>query len=81
MSLTDHALTTSNRRQPQTHVPLGKPDDLTCVSACAPGAIRTRDTRFRRAVLYPLSYGGLRRGRLAATARGYRAPRPGGITG
>ena len=24
----------------------------------APGAIRTRDTRFRRAVLYPLSYGG-----------------------
>ena len=23
---------------------------------CAPGAIRTRDTRFRRAVLYPLSY-------------------------
>ena len=25
----------------------------------APGAIRTRDTRFRRAVLYPLSYGGL----------------------
>ena len=26
----------------------------------APGAIRTRDTRFRRAVLYPLSYEGLR---------------------
>ena len=26
----------------------------------APGPIRTVDTRFRRAVLYPLSYGGLR---------------------
>jgi hypothetical protein len=26
----------------------------------APGRIRTCDTRFRRAVLYPLSYGGLR---------------------
>jgi hypothetical protein len=25
-----------------------------------PGAIRTRDTRFRRAVLYPLSYEALR---------------------
>ena len=25
----------------------------------APGAIRTRGTRFRRAVLYPLSYGGV----------------------
>ena len=25
---------------------------------CALGAIRTRDTRFRRAVLYPLSYEG-----------------------
>jgi hypothetical protein len=25
---------------------------------CAPGRIRTCDTRFRRAVLYPLSYGG-----------------------
>ncbi len=24
----------------------------------APGRIRTSDTRFRRAVLYPLSYGG-----------------------
>ena len=28
------------------------------VGLCAPGAIRTRDTRFRRAVLYPLSYEG-----------------------
>ncbi len=27
-------------------------------SAGAPGRIRTCDTRFRRAVLYPLSYGG-----------------------
>ena len=25
----------------------------------APGRIRTVDTRFRRAVLYPLSYGGM----------------------
>ena len=25
---------------------------------CAPGQIRTADTRFRRAVLYPLSYWG-----------------------
>ena len=25
----------------------------------APGRIRTVDTRFRRAVLYPLSYGGI----------------------
>ena len=25
----------------------------------APGPIRTADTRFRRAVLYPLSYGGV----------------------
>jgi hypothetical protein len=25
----------------------------------APDAIRTHDTRFRRAVLYPLSYGGM----------------------
>lgn len=25
---------------------------------CAPGRIRTCDTSFRRAVLYPLSYGG-----------------------
>ena len=25
----------------------------------APGQIRTADTRFRRAVLYPLSYGGV----------------------
>jgi hypothetical protein len=29
------------------------------VGGCAHGAIRTRDTRFRRAVLYPLSYVGL----------------------
>lgn len=28
------------------------------VYAGAPGRIRTVDTRFRRAVLYPLSYGG-----------------------
>ncbi|CAD5960840.1 protein of unknown function [Streptomyces sp. KY75] len=28
------------------------------VTRCAPGRIRTCDTRFRRAVLYPLSYEG-----------------------
>src|SRR5699024_6058288 len=28
-------------------------------SVGAPGRIRTADTRFRRAVLYPLSYGGV----------------------
>ena len=28
------------------------------VFLCAPGRIRTCDTRFRRAVLYPLSYEG-----------------------
>jgi hypothetical protein len=31
---------------------------LALVRACAPGRIRTCDTGFRRAVLYPLSYGG-----------------------
>ena len=31
---------------------------LTCDFSGAPGPIRTADTRFRRAVLYPLSYGG-----------------------
>ena len=30
------------------------------VMCCAPGRIRTCDTRFRRAVLYPLSYEGRR---------------------
>jgi hypothetical protein len=31
---------------------------LTCKNASAPGRIRTCDTGFRRAVLYPLSYEG-----------------------
>ena len=42
---------------------------LTCAFACAPETIRTSDTRFRRAVLYPLSYEGpsaRRRGRSEA---------------
>ncbi len=34
----------------------GRASDLLVL--CAPGRIRTCDTRFRRAVLYPLSYGG-----------------------
>ena len=32
---------------------------LTCENSGAPGPIRTADTRFRRAVLYPLSYEGM----------------------
>ena len=35
----------------------------------APGPIRTADTRFRRAVLYPLSYGGIATGLLYHSAR------------
>jgi hypothetical protein len=31
---------------------------MTCTDSCALGQIRTADTRFRRAVLYPLSYEG-----------------------
>ena len=31
---------------------------LTCKNTSAPGRIRTCDTGFRRAVLYPLSYEG-----------------------
>lgn len=33
-------------------------EGFSLVRWCAPGQIRTADTRFRRAVLYPLSYGG-----------------------
>ena len=52
------------------HGILGRPDEnqvrdmnpastsVTCNPGCAPGRIRTCDTGFRRAVLYPLSYGG-----------------------
>src|SRR3954452_9083351 len=51
---------------------------LTCRYASAPGRIRTCDTRFRKPMLYPLSYGGssagaARRGveqRLAVTRGG-----------
>ena len=34
---------------------------MSCVNVSAPGRIRTCDTGFRRAVLYPLSYEGLAR--------------------
>ena len=34
---------------------------------CAPGRIRTCDTGFRRAVLYPLSYEGVTRSELTGT--------------
>src|ERR1700739_1814135 len=36
----------------------GQKGALSCGGACAPGRIRTCDTGFRRAVLYPLSYEG-----------------------
>jgi hypothetical protein len=39
--------------------PLGWPGKKLQVRGGAPGQIRTADTRFRRAVLYPLSYEGL----------------------
>ena len=38
----------------------------------APGRIRTADTRFRRAVLYPLSYEGLQKDILAHRAMQHR---------
>jgi len=37
---------------------LGDEPRVGWVTRCAPGRIRTCDTRFRRAVLYPLSYEG-----------------------
>lgn len=37
---------------------LGEKPQVSCLTRCAPGRIRTCDTRFRRAVLYPLSYEG-----------------------
>ncbi len=49
---------------------------------CAHGAIRTRDTRFRRAVLYPLSYVGRAVQRAAAVeARDSLADRAGAQSG
>ncbi len=36
----------------------GQKYPMTCDNDGAPDTIRTYDTRFRRAVLYPLSYGG-----------------------
>ncbi|CAG7638509.1 hypothetical protein SBRY_30235 [Actinacidiphila bryophytorum] len=36
----------------------GGPGELRAADRCAPGRIRTCDTGFRRAVLYPLSYWG-----------------------
>jgi len=51
---------TSDVRQQLGKTPLGRRQKppLTCGGACAPGRIRTCDTGFRRAVLYPLSYEG-----------------------
>jgi hypothetical protein len=36
----------------------GEKPQVRAIARCAPGRIRTCDTRFRRAVLYPLSYEG-----------------------
>ena len=44
---------TSQRQSAGTRKP-----PLTCKNSSAPGRIRTCDTGFRRAVLYPLSYEG-----------------------
>lgn len=65
--------------------PWGDNPQVRAVTRCAPGRIRTCDTRFRRAVLYPLSYEGrglvrprrrpgvdLRRGRPARWSGGSR---------
>jgi hypothetical protein len=38
--------------------PWGEKPQLSRLTCCALGRIRTCDTRFRRAVLYPLSYEG-----------------------
>ena len=48
--------TADQRGSPQPAVSRCNP--LTCDFFCAPETIRTSDTRFRRAVLYPLSYEG-----------------------
>ena len=45
---------------------------MSCGNEGAPGRIRTCDTGFRRAVLYPLSYEG---GRAELTGMGYAATR------
>ena len=45
---------------------------LTCINCGAPGRIRTCDTGFRRAVLYPLSYEGVTRSEL--TGKGSSRP-------
>ena len=52
-----------HKSSPETTRPLG------CYFSGAPGAIRTHDTRFRRAVLYPLSYEGK-----SDTSRAWGAP-------
>ena len=49
-----------SRKGHQKKQATGKPDGLQEISG-APDTIRTYDTRFRRAVLYPLSYGGASR--------------------
>ena len=56
----DAAAQPPTQRQHPRHAQQSGPGNVSParVMSGAPGAIRTRDTRFRRAVLYPLSYGG-----------------------
>jgi hypothetical protein len=49
---------------------------MSCENNGAPGRIRTCDTGFRRAVLYPLSYGGVTRSEHTEALRYARTPRP-----
>ncbi len=65
-ALATHQLTHRSRKRPRTGgprpnraPPWGRNPQASVVMLCAPGRIRTCDTRFRRAVLYPLSYGGV----------------------
>lgn len=58
LSSTEIEIATRGRRNGQTIRGDIAPEVSAQVMLCAHGAIRTRDTRFRRAVLYPLSYVG-----------------------
>ncbi len=46
------------KSEAEQNASLRKKPQVSAVTRCAPGRIRTCDTRFRRAVLYPLSYEG-----------------------
>lgn len=58
---TSHPLTQTapdEKSEAEQDPSLGEKPQVRAVMRCAPGRIRTCDTRFRRAVLYPLSYEG-----------------------